>query len=233
MKFSNKKGFTLVELLVVISLIVVFSSIMTTIWVNSFVQWNIANKLTYSKIDNSMNSSLRNAMSWYWGKSIDIWVKDSKTLLPEDFMLFFRSSLENDNISWFYSVIETQNRRNWNLKYTRIINKEDKELSSSYIYLKEIRAKTDEGDVWIIAQSFGISFRNPTGKVSFYIDNDFFIEDWIVILSEDSTNTINEWLTPVENSLYNIVELDFYWNDSQKKFTYKIYRDKQFYVSLD
>ncbi|MBT6778412.1 prepilin-type N-terminal cleavage/methylation domain-containing protein [bacterium] len=31
MKFSNKKGFTLVELLVVISLIVVFSSIMTTI----------------------------------------------------------------------------------------------------------------------------------------------------------------------------------------------------------
>ncbi len=233
MKISSPKGFTFIEVILVVSILAIVLVIIITFWINKYLEWDSSKRITYEHIWNNLNGSWRNSTSWYWGKSISEWIKDEKTLLPEDFLVLFRRSIDNDNLSWYYYTIETQNRKSWSNDYTRVINKNKHEYNSPSIYLKEIKAKVNESDLGVDLSSFAVWFKNPTWKVSFYIDNNFFIEEWVVLLSEDSGNTINEWIKPIENNSYNIVELLFYGNDNEKKFTYKIYRDKWFYVLLD
>jgi len=233
MKNNNKKAFTFIELLVVMAVLSIFISVILSFQANKAIEWTSVNRVTYTEIRNEIHRALTNSTTGYgW---ISLWedMRNEKTLLPESFMVFFRSSLENDNLSWYFDIIETQKREFNNISYTRIINKNQKEYNTSEIFLKTIRMKTDESDSWTNVNSFWVSFQNPTGRTSFYINDDSFIEEWIVVLPEDSFHTINEILTPTENTIYNIAELDFYSNDWRLRFTQKIYKDKQFPVSLN
>jgi len=233
MKNTQRKAFTLIEILVAIWIFTIFVVVLLSFGVNKALQSTASNRLTYSALNNDINTALRNAMSGYGWKSIWEGIKDEKTLLPEDFIVFFRSSIENDLVSWYYYLLESQKRDFNNINYTRIINKEEIEYETSYMYLKTIRMKTDESDIGTEVQSFAVSFKNPTGKTSFYVNNNAFIEEWNVVLSDNSTYTINEVLTPSENTVYSIAELDFYSNEGKKVFTQKIYKDKRFPISLN
>ena len=234
MKNTNKKWFTLIELLVVVSLMSIFIIIFWHSLVDNFTKWRMSIEITAENIDHTLNSSLNQASTWYGWISIWEGIKDEKTLLPGDFMVFFRSSIENDLISWFFSEIQLQERKNssWDI-YTRVINKKNNEYFSPGIYLKNIIGKVDESDTWTLLQDFAISFKNPTWKVSFYVNDTVFIQEGYTILSEDSGNTITEFVKPTEDTQYNIIDLEFYWMDGKRKFLYRIFKDKQFYYDID
>jgi hypothetical protein len=230
MKKNNNNAFTLIEMLLVVSLSIIFIVAFFWIWSNSYLEWRSIERLTYRDIDFNVNSACNNSIIWYGGVSIWEWVKDEKRLLPEEFMVFFRSSLDNDITSGYFFNIQLQNREDWNITYTRIIQNTEMEYKAPSIFLKTITWKVDESDSWNVLQSVWISFINPTCKTMFFTDNLSFINKWTIVLSEDSINTINEFIQPVENTTYNIIELDYYWNDWKKKFTYVISKDKEFYV---
>lgn len=229
----NKKWFTLVELNIVMWVSIILIAIIISFSINNVVENSSYNRLTYNSINNDINTALRNSMSWFWWKSVSEGIRDEKTLLPSEFMVYFRSSLENDNVSWYYSLIENQKRKYNSIYYTRVINNTKVEYSDPSIFLKKIVLKQNESDVWIEVNNFAIWFLNPTGKTNFYIDQNSFIKKGDIILSEDSSNTINEFITPLPNDSYNIAELVFYNISWEEKFTYKIYRDKQFYISVN
>ena len=220
-------------MIVVASILSIFLIVFYSFGVNRTLENSVSHRLTYSSVHNSINQALRNAMSGYWGISVSEWIKDEKTLLPEDFVVFFSSSHENNDISWSYSILETQNRESGNLSYMRVISKQEIEYPDPNVYLKNIVLKSDETDPGTQVANFSIWFKNPTGKTSFYFNDDSFVEEWNIILSENSTYTINEFITPNDSASYNVAELIFYNINEDQVFSYILHKDKQFYIDLE
>lgn len=234
MKKNCNKWFSIVEILIVISLLAIFIvTIGLTTWQNLFLGTQ-AVKNTYTDIDFSVQWALRSSMSWYWDALVQKRnEKNNKNLLPEDYLIFFQKSNENNSVWWNFYKIQTQTRQQGWINYTRVINRTIHELKSPSIYLKNIIGKNNPTDIWTDLNYFAISFKNPTGKQEFYINENDFIKNWSPIISEDIWNTINEFLKKNPDTTYKIIDLEFFSHDDTKKFTYRIFSDKQFYTLLN
>jgi hypothetical protein len=230
MNRSTRKWFSLAEIIVSITLITWILVIGYNKTLGVLIEKrSISN--TAEMISNKIENTLSYAISWYGWKSLDINQKDSKELLPESFVIYFSSNSFNDTTSWYFHTLETQNRVWSGIKYMRTIKNDEFTYLDPNIYLKNIVWKIDESDtVWEKISSIWISFLNPTGKTFFFPNNTNFIKNGNII-SSNSAYTINEFLTPVEESKYSIIELEFYRYD-QKVFIQKIYRDKRFPINI-
>ena len=226
MKKGEIKWFTLIEIIIVIALI----STIFLVTKNSIL-WPIIDKkrveVTSRLIHKSVNNEFQKSISWYGGKALDTAQKDEKDLIPEDFILYFKSNSLNDENSWFYQILESQIREENSISYIRTIKKNQFEYWDPSVYLWNIVWKINEDDsVWEDIDSIWVSFSSPTWKISFFVNIDDFVDEWNIILSENEW-TINEFIMPTPDDRYSVIELEFYqyW---EKVFLYKIYKEKIF-----
>lgn len=234
MRNIDKKGFTIIELTIAISLLLIFVISFWVLTSQSFFLWKQSIFNTYTDIDFSMNWALRSWSAWYWESLVaKNGIRNNKNLLPEDYMIFFQKSSQNDLIGWVYYTLQTQTRQDASgNKYMRVINREEHNVKSPSIYLKRIVGKNLPTDIGTDLNYVAVSFRNPTWKQSFYINDNDFIKTGNQVLSDDTIHTIHEFPKKTPSNLYKIIELEYYWHDDKKKFTYIIYDDKKFYTDL-
>jgi len=236
LSLKNKKAFTLIELMIVVVIMWVLMITVSMSWKsieNSVkVYKNSANDIHYS-----LNWAFTDSVLWNWSVAVDKWEWDTKTVLTEEYLVHFEKDNHNSSKSAFYNLLELQNRKNaWWTFYSRIINKEEIEVSGNNFYLKNIIWKTDENDSWTDLENFTVSFRNPYGKSKFYFNNNQFLTEWNTVINNDAINTINEFQKIANDTSFKIVDLEYFdsWDDSSEKiFTIRIYDDLQFYTILN
>lgn len=223
---QSKKAFTLVEMLIVISILSIAISALFNIFL-SYNSWsNFKKKIIQAEIQNIFDGTWRNSITWnsVWN-SLE-WEKDNKYLLPWEYHMVFSS--ENSKKSKIFSL-ETQNIREWSSKYTRVIRKKDYNFGDTNFYIKKIIVKSGEDDTWYEVSSISFSFKNPTGSTSIYSDSSILLEEGQK-LSSIPWNTIHEFNELVDSTWINQVEIVFHWysanGEDEYKFKAIIHRDK-------
>ena len=230
---KDHSGFTMIELIIVMTMvIIVISSVAPGL--NAIASKDVyGTRFMYSDIVYNLQTALWNASSWFGGLSIEKWENGKVELLPEDFLVAFQSDTSNTPRSGSMYDLSIQTRKNWSTEYMRLIQKKINEYKRPWIYLRKITARKDDNDSWVEVGNFTVSFRNPTGNMSFFFDNPNFFSEGNIVIQENKTDTINEFPKITSDKIYSRVDLEFYNQDIKRIFTVKIYKDKQFYVNLD
>lgn len=228
----NKRGwFTLVETLIATS-ILIFVSWFSFSFYNTMNTWGSEEiRAAYTVMSNNVEWLLHRAVTGYSNVWESEWVRDDINLLPQKYVAFFRKTSTNTDTSWTYYTLEVQNRRNsfWT-NFTRIISKEEHVIQFPWIYVANIIWKANSWDAWTSLNNIAISFSNPIGNIEFFDNNLFYVQEGSIMINEDETHTINEFLAPTDYLSYNIIEITFNWDKDTPVFIYKVHRDQQFYV---
>lgn len=229
-KEFSKKGFTLFEMIVVI----------TIIWITVFTFAHMLGKQSYAyersvtytweQLISKLDSTLWKSMTWLWDSDVrrnD--VKNSKNELPERYLLYFEAQwLSNLNNSEVKELYIQERQSSW-VSYWRTTDIFGEDLFQGQLQLREIRLKESEGSVWDVVSSLWVSFLNPTGKMEFILNESAFDETGDVVISDNSEDTINEYLSPDIDSNYSLAELSYY-NEDRLELTLIIFKDKQYYI---
>lgn len=228
---KTTQWFTVLELIFVMTILFIISITYFSMMWNSYFTGRQAVYNTALGVDTKVQNQLRYAMSWYWDSLVtSSGERDNKNLLPSDYVVFFQSSVENDEQWWHFYLINTQDRKNTSSKYTRVVKREKQEYLSPEIFLKRIVAKNTPTDVWVVVPNISISFKNPTWKQEFYVDHFDLIRGSSSILWDDVGNTIHEYPYKTPNASYALYVLEFVDNNGNLKFTYTITNNKKFYI---
>lgn len=225
----NRSGFTLIELVIVVWILGILLPAIAQIVGEVSARSSSFVQTSYTQVVTALQETLKRASFWYGGLALVKWVKDDVNLLPEDYVLYFRSGIVDDwNTGQMYKV-QTQTRDSGGGKYTRTIGREPVEYFGNNVYLRKIIAKKDDLDWGVEIGSVGVSFKNPTGKTSFFLNTTNFVDQGSVVIDADKANTINEFPAMTADSTYNLLELEF--DDlSGPLYQVKVYKDKRFPV---